>query len=192
MLSTTAIPVMDWPVTAGGNDRQELRTSPGFMDGLVFRGGHVVEPMSILAFNVVPDSICVILLIRRCMKDKTDSKLTVRIASSIPKTLQSRDSADRLIGTVISLWRARPDEYRKNPTTLILDFEGIEQLSESAAGTLIEFRRESSEDKNPVIEFSNMSVSVNETFAAVEKPLRRFHKRIKTRGKKKNSFVIEI
>ncbi|MFZ1081975.1 MAG: STAS domain-containing protein [Candidatus Kryptoniota bacterium] len=126
------------------------------------------------------------------MKEKTDSKLTVRIAASIPKALHSRDSADRLVRTVVSLWRARPDVRKKTPTTLILDFQGVEQLSESAAGTLLEFRREFSEDKNPAIEFSNMSVSVNETFAAVEKPVGRFSRRVKTQKKKKNIFAIEI
>lgn len=139
-----------------------------------------------------PAAIVLYYTIRRRMKVKTGGKLTVRIASSIPKTLQSRDSADRLIRTAIGVWRARPEASRRKPTTLILDFDGIEELSESAAAILTDFRRESAEDKNPAIEFSNMSVSVNKTFETVGKPFRRFQKRVKTEGKKKNSFVIEI
>jgi len=125
------------------------------------------------------------------MSDKTDGKFTVRIAESIPKTLHSRDSADRLVRTVISLWRSRPDAGKKNLTTLVLDFDGVEQVSESAAGAIIEFQREFSEDKNPEIEFSNMSATVSKIFAAAEKPLRRSSKGMKSQ-KKKNSFTIEI
>lgn len=126
------------------------------------------------------------------MKEKRDGKLTVHVARAIPKTLHSRDSADRLVGAVVSFWRARPDRHKNDLTTLVLDFEGISQLSESAASALAEFRLEFSEDKDPTIEFSNMSVSVKKTFAAVEKSVRGIRKRINARNKKKNSFMIEI
>ncbi len=126
------------------------------------------------------------------MSVKTDDKFIIQVAASIAKTLHSRDSAERLVRTVISMWRARPDAGRKNSATLILDFEGIEQLSESAAGALIEFRREFSEDKNPSIEFSNLSPSVSKTLAAVEKPVRRVSGKVKTAKKKQSSFTIEI
>ncbi len=126
------------------------------------------------------------------MKEKRDGKLTVHVARTIPKTLHSRDSADRLVGTVVSLWRARPDTHRNTLTRLVLDFDGISQMSESAASALAEFRLEFSEDKDPTIEFSNMSVSVKKTFAAAEKSLRGIHKRINARNKKKNNFLIEI
>ena len=123
---------------------------------------------------------------------KSDGKFIIEVATSVAKTLHSRDSAERLVRTVISMWRERPDAGKKNSATLILDFAGIEQLSESAAGALIEFRREFSEDKNPSIEFSNLSPSVSKTLAAVEKPLRRVSTKAKTAKKKQNSFTIEI
>jgi anti-anti-sigma regulatory factor len=126
------------------------------------------------------------------MKEKTDDKLTVRIASSIPKTLHSRDSAERLVRTVVSLWRARSDGREKNLNTLVLDFEGISQLSDSAAGALIEFRLEFSEDRNPAVEFSNMSDPVKKTFAALEKSFGQIHRRVNLQKKKKRSFLIEI
>ena len=126
------------------------------------------------------------------MKENMDDKLTVRVAATIPKTLHSRDSADRLVRAVVSLWRTRSNGNDKNPNKLILDFEGISQMSESAASALIEFQLEFSEDKNPEVEFSNMSVPIEKTFAAVEKSLRRMHKGINARNKKKSSFMIEI
>lgn len=127
------------------------------------------------------------------MSKNTDGKFTVQIANTIPKMLHSRDSAERLVRTVIGLWRVRSEEFRKNPATLILDFNGIGLVSESAACALIEFQREFSEDKNLTIEFSNLSTSVSETFAIAEKSLRRVSKRIKThKTKGQNSFVIEV
>ncbi len=126
------------------------------------------------------------------MKEKSDGKLTVQVVSAIPKTLNSRDSAERLVRTAVGLWRARSDGHNKNTTTLVLDFEGITQMSESAASALVEFRLDFSEDKYPAMEFSNMSDSVKKTFAAVEKPVQRIHKRISAQAKKKNSFMIEI
>lgn len=126
------------------------------------------------------------------MKEKLDGTLRVRVATTIPKTLHSRDSADRLVRSVISLWRERSDELRKNAVTLILDFEGIEYLSESAAAALIEFRQEFSEDKDPEIRFSNLSASAVKAFTAAEKHLRLASKRIKNQKKKQSSFLIEV
>jgi hypothetical protein len=126
------------------------------------------------------------------MKEKKDGKLTVRVAASVPKTLHSRDSADRLVRTVVSLWRERSDELRKSAATLILDFEGIEYLSESAAGALIEFRQEFSEDKDPEIKFSNMSASVDKTFMTAERHMRHDSKGTKTQKRKPNSFLMEV
>lgn len=126
------------------------------------------------------------------MKAKIDGKLTVQVATVIPKTLHSRDSAERLVRTVVSMWRARSDNGDKNPAKLVLDFDGITQLSESAASAIVEFRLEFSEDKYPAIEFSNMTASVRKTFTAVEESLRQIHKRIAARTKKKSSFMIEI
>ncbi len=126
------------------------------------------------------------------MKEKMDGTLTVRVATTIPKTLHSRDSADRLVRSVISLWRERSDELRKGAVTLILDFEGIEYLSESAASALIEFRQEFSEDKDPKIRFSNLSISAGKVFAAAEKQFRLASKRIKNQKKKQSSFLIEV
>jgi len=125
------------------------------------------------------------------MKEKISDKLTIRIASLIHKTLHSRDSADRLVGTILSTWRARSDWHRKNLTTLVLDFESIAELSESAASALAEFHLEFLQDKNLAIEFSNMSDPVRKIFAAAEKSLRRFRKGINA-GKKKSGFMIEI
>jgi anti-anti-sigma regulatory factor len=126
------------------------------------------------------------------MKEKMDETLTVRVAATIPKTLHSRDSADRLVRSVISLWRERSDGLRKGAATLILDFEGIEFLSESAAGALVEFRQEFSEEKDPKIEFSNLSASAGKAFAAAEKRIRIASKRTKTQKKKQSSFLIEV
>ncbi|HUI30599.1 MAG TPA: hypothetical protein VLX91_10310 [Candidatus Acidoferrales bacterium] len=126
------------------------------------------------------------------MKEKSDGKLTIQVATAIPKTLHSRDSADRLVRTAVSFWRARPDRSKKDLTALVLDFNGIAQLSESAASALVEFRLEFSGDNDPAIEFSNMTNSVKKTFAGAEKSLRRFQKRINGRGKKKSSFIIEV
>jgi hypothetical protein len=125
------------------------------------------------------------------MKEKMDGKLTVRVTTVIPKTLHSRDSADRLVRTVVGLWRERPDELRRNAATLILDFEGIEYLSESAAGALIEFRQEFSEAKDPEIKFSNLSASVSKTLVIAEKNLRHL-RGIKARKRKQNGFSIEV
>jgi hypothetical protein len=125
------------------------------------------------------------------MKDKTDGKLTVRIASSIPKTLHSRDSAERLVRTVVSLWRASSEGQDNYPATLVLDFDGIPQLSESAASAIVEFRLEFSGGKYPAIEFANTSVPVRKTLAAVEKSLWRVRRRVNAR-KKKTSYMIEI
>lgn len=126
------------------------------------------------------------------MKEKTEGKFTVRVVESLPKTLQSRDSADRLVRAVITLWRSRPITGGRDATTLVLDFDGVHQVSESAAGAIIEFREEFSEDKDPKIEFSNMSPSVDETFAAVEKSLRAVSGRIKTRKRKHSGFSIKL
>lgn len=126
------------------------------------------------------------------MKEKKDGKLTIRVVTTISKTLQSRDSADRLVRTVISLWRERSDELRRSADTLLLDFKGIEYLSESAAAVLIDFRQEFSEDKDPEIEFSNLSASVGKTFVAAQKNLRLACKDIKTHKRKPNSFLIEV
>jgi len=126
------------------------------------------------------------------MKEKADVKLTVRVAETIAKTLHSKDSADRLVGAVVSLWRRRSDGSSRNTKTLILDFDGVPRLSESAASVLVEFRLEFSEDRKPEIKFSNMSDSVKKTFAAVEKSTQRIHKRINASSKKKTSFMIEI
>lgn len=86
----------------------------------------------------------------------------------------------------------RSDELRKGAVTLILDFEGIEYLSESAASALIEFRQEFSEDKDPKIRFSNLSISAGKVFAAAEKQFRLASKRIKNQKKKQSSFLIEV
>lgn len=126
------------------------------------------------------------------MSEKMGSKFTVRIEESIPKTLHSRDSAERLVRTVVSMWRARPGAGGRNVVTLVLDFEGIREISESAAGALIGFREQFSEDKDPEIEFSNMSASVDKTFAAVGKSLRNSSARGKGRKRKPNGFSIEL
>ncbi len=126
------------------------------------------------------------------MKEKMVDKLMVCVATLIPKTLHSRDSADRLVRSVISLWRARSDFRKRNLTTLVLDFDGIAELSESAAGALAEFYMEFAEEKNSAIEFLNMSDSIRKPFAAAEKSLRRLRKGINSRAKSKSGFVIEI
>ncbi len=126
------------------------------------------------------------------MKEKKDGKLTIRVVTTISKTLQSRDSADRLVRAVISLWRGRSDELRRCADTLLLDFKGVECLSESAAAVLIDFRQEFSEDKDPEIEFSNLSASVGKTFAVAEKHIRLACKGIRTRKRKPTSFLIEV
>jgi len=126
------------------------------------------------------------------MKEKIDGKLTVQVVEVIPKMLHSRDSADRLVRAVINIWRERPRELRKNTGTLVLDFQSIEYVSDSAASALIEFRREFSEDKKPAVEFSNLSDSVSKIFETEEKHLRRASRGIKAQKKKSNSFLIEV
>ncbi len=126
------------------------------------------------------------------MKKKRDDEFVVRVAATIHKRLHSRDSADRLVRNAIGLWRECSDDHGKRPSTLILDFNGIEQLSESAAAPLADFRREFSEDKDPEIMFCNLSESVSETLASVEKPLRHSSRKIKTSRKSQNNFLIKI
>ncbi|HEY9165232.1 MAG TPA: hypothetical protein VIS48_03625 [Candidatus Kryptonia bacterium] len=125
------------------------------------------------------------------MREKKNLEFTVRVAGSIPKKLNSRDSAERLVRNVISMWRERSDEYMKNSTTLNLDFNGIESVSESAVAALVEFRLEFAEDKNPEIEFSNLPISVSKTIASVERSIRHSSGRIASR-KKKKGYLIEI
>ncbi len=126
------------------------------------------------------------------MREKCDARFTVRVAATIPKALHSRDSADRLVRVAVSLWRENLDDMRQRAATLVLDFEGIGQLSESAADSLIEFRREFSEDNNPRIVFSNMSVSVSKTLEEVERPQRQTSGKIKKQKGKHNGFLIKI
>lgn len=126
------------------------------------------------------------------MKEKMDGKFTVRVATAIPKTLHSRDSAERLVRAVVSLWRKRPRELKRDGATLILDFNEIEHLSESAADVLIEFREEFSEAKDPEIQFSNLSDSVDKALVAAEKNLRRLSRGSKTRKRNQNNYSIEV
>ena len=125
------------------------------------------------------------------MKEKMGDELTVLIASSIPKTLHSRDSAERLVRIVVGLWRGKAGGYN-TPAVLILDFSGISQLSESAADVLVEFRSEFSGGRCPLIEFSNTSAPVRKALTVAEKSLERLHKRINAHRKKKSGFMIEI
>jgi STAS domain len=126
------------------------------------------------------------------MREKRDGKFTVQVGATIQKTLHSRDSADRLVRAVISLWRNSNGTPGKPPTTLILDFRGVQQLSESAAGVLIEFRREFSEDKNPEIVFSNMSSQINAILEAAARPSRLPAGKYKKPKKKGTRFTIKI
>ena len=126
------------------------------------------------------------------MKDKRDGKFTVQVAATIYKRLHSRDSAERLARTVISLWRDSFDHLRDRAHTLVLDFEGIEQLSKSAAEVLIQLRGEFSEDKDLEIVFSNLSVSVNKTLAAVERPHQQSPGGLEKRKRKQNGFSIKV
>ena len=125
------------------------------------------------------------------MKEKMGDELTVPVASSIPKTLHSRDSAERLVRMVVGLWRGRAGGHN-SPAALILDFSGISQLSESAAGVLVEFRFEFSGGGCPQVEFSNTAAPVRKALTTAEKSLERLHKRIDAHRKKKSGFMIEI
>ena len=117
---------------------------------------------------------------------KTGNRLTLEVAKAIQKTLHSRDSAERLERTAVNLWRARSDELRKTPSTLVLNFMDVELVSQPAADALLKFRREFSEDKN-------LSTSVSKTFAIVERQLQQIAKRTKTRKIKGQSvFSIEV
>jgi len=129
---------------------------------------------------------------RRQMKEKNDGKLTVQVAATIPKTLHSRDSADRLVRAVVNIWRERPRTLRKSTRILELDFKGIEYIANSAASALIEFRNEFSEDKRPAVEFSNLSNSMSKIFEAEEKRLRLVSKGTNAQKKKPNGFLIEV
>ncbi len=126
------------------------------------------------------------------MKEKAENKFTVRVVESLPKTLQSRDSADRLVRAVIAQWRTRPANAGKYTTTLVLDFDGVHQVSESAAGVIIEFREQFSEDEDPKIEFSNMCSFVHETFISAEKSLRADSRRLKNQKRKQGGFLIKL
>jgi len=155
--------------------------------------GDCAASCATLTFVVVPNGIGVILFCHEGFKMKTGNRLTVKVAKAIQKTLHSRDSAERLERTAVNLWRARSDELRKTPSTLVLDFMDVELVSQPAADALLKFRREFSEDKNLTIEFSNLSTSVSKTFAIVERRLQEIAKRTKTRKIRGQSvFSIEV
>lgn len=123
------------------------------------------------------------------MKDNGDGSFTVHVVSVIPKTLRSRDSAERLVRSAVTLWRKRSDKLRKTAEALNLDFKDIDKLTESAAEALIEFRDEFAEDKHPEIKFFNLSPSAAKTIAATERHL---HRAFKVRKRKPHNFVIEV
>ncbi len=126
------------------------------------------------------------------MREKTDDKFTVRVADTLQKTLHSRDSAERLVRAVISLWRDSTDGPRKSAGILVLDFQGIEQISESAAGVIAEFRDKFSEDKDPEIIFSNMSSSIREIIEAAERSVLQSARKLRSSKKKRGRFTIKI
>lgn len=126
------------------------------------------------------------------MREKTDNTFTVLVADTLQKTLHSRDSAERLVRGVIGLWRNSTNGPGKSAATLVLDFQGIQRLSESAAGVIVEFRREFSEDKNPEIIFSNLMGSVRGTLEAAERSLRQSDNKIRNPKKKRNRFTIKV
>ncbi len=126
------------------------------------------------------------------MREKPDDKFTVRVTDTLQKRLHSRDSAERLVRVVIGLWRDSVERPGKQAATLVLDFHGIQQLSERAAGVIVEFRRQFSEDKDPEIIFSNMSRSVRETLEAAERSLRESDKKTGNPKKKRTPFTIKI
>ena len=123
------------------------------------------------------------------MKDAGDNSLTIRVGEVIPKSLHSRDSAERLARCAMTLWRERPDKLRKTAKDLILDFAEVEHISESAAEALIEFRHEFAEDKHPEIKFSNLSASAAKTIAVAERHLRQA---LKARKGRAHNFVIKV
>jgi len=125
------------------------------------------------------------------MKDNGDGSFTVHVVSVIPKTLRSRDSAERLVRSAVTLWRKRSDKLRRTAKALILDFKDVDQLTESAAEALIEFREEFSEASDPEIRFSNLSASVGKALVTAEKNLRHL-RGIKARKRKQNGFSIEV
>jgi hypothetical protein len=125
------------------------------------------------------------------MRERTDDESTAPIVSSIPKTLHSRESAERLVRAVVGLWREKSDTHN-NPSSLILDFDGIFLLSESVANVLVQFRYEFPGGKCPPVKFMNVSAPVGKTLAAAEKSLAQLHKRLNDNRRKKNGFSIKI
>ena len=123
------------------------------------------------------------------MKDNGDGSFTIQVGTLIPKTLHSRDSAERLARSAITLWRERSAKSRKTAKVLILDFAEIESIAESAAEALVEFQHEFSEDKHPEIKFFNLSPSSARTISAAERHLRHS---FKARKRKPLNFVIEV
>ena len=125
------------------------------------------------------------------MRERTDDESTAPIVSSIPKTLHSRESAERLVRAVVGLWREKSDTHN-NPSSLILDFDGIFRLSESVAEVLVQFRYEFPGGKCPPVKFLNVSATVRKTLTSAEKSLAQIHKRLNANRKKKSGFSIKI
>ncbi len=125
------------------------------------------------------------------MRDKTDGGFTVSIASSVQKTLRSRYSAERLVRAIVGMWREKSVENNE-PSSLILDFDGIFRLPESVADVLVHFRYEFPGGNCSRVEFLNVSAPVRKALASAEKSLGQFHKRVNVKREKKSGFMIEI
>ena len=125
------------------------------------------------------------------MREKTDDESTAPIVSSIPRTLHSRESATRLVKSIVGLWREKSGGDSM-PSSLILDFKGIFRLPESVADVLVQFRYEFPGGKCPPVKFMNVSPHVRKALASAEKSLEQLHKRLNTDRKKKSGFRIKI
>ncbi len=125
------------------------------------------------------------------MREKTNDGSTAPIVSSIPKTLHSRESAERLVRVIVGLWREKSGKYGK-PSSIILDFDGIFRLSESVADVLVQFRYEFPGGQCPPVAFMNVSPPVRKTLTSAEKSLEKLHRRVNAKKKKRSGFRIEI
>ena len=125
------------------------------------------------------------------MRGKMDDGVTVSIASTIQKTLRSRDSAERMVRAIVDLWRKRAGEHDK-PAALILDFNEISLLSESVADVLVQFRFDFPGGKCPRVEFLNVSAPVRKVLIAAEQSREQLRKKASANRKKKSGFTIEI